>query len=251
MAGKNLGKEIKFFLVKNLLAYPIFYFLNAYSHTLRFRVDNAEEFIVYLAGGGKIVFSSWHQRFFGGFYLPYLLNLRIAIMISQSRDGDFVSDAVSKIGWRPVRGSSSRGGRKALMKLVEMMRRSPLGGHIVDGPNGPPEIIKPGLISLAQQSGAAILPVYVSYEKPIIFKSWDRFMIPKPFSRVLVRMGAISRVPEELDAEGFERCRSDLEKEMRAGYQDADGFWNGNEKSRFSFLAVNRKKIRAGRKAVK
>lgn len=248
MSGRNFRKEIKFFLVKNLLAYPIFYFLNAYSHTLRFRLDNTEEFIAYLAGGGRIVFSSWHQRFFGGFYLPYLLNLQIAIMISQSRDGDFVSDIVSKIGWRPVRGSSSRGGRKALMKLVESMRRSPLGGHIVDGPNGPPEIIKPGLISLAQQSGAAVLPVYVSYEKPFIFNSWDRFMIPKPFSRVLVRMGKISRIPEELDAAGFERYRSDIEKEMRAGYRDADGFWNGNEKRGFSFLASIRKKFRGARK---
>jgi lysophospholipid acyltransferase (LPLAT)-like uncharacterized protein len=62
-----------------------------------------------------------------------------------------------------------------------------VGGHIVDGPLGPPRVVKPGLISLAQRTGAAICPAYVSYENPWTFNSWDRFMVPKPFSRALLR----------------------------------------------------------------
>ena len=73
------------------------------------------------------------------------------IMISQSRDGDVVSDVVARIGWVPVRGSTSRGGQKALQEMIEGVEKYRIGGHIVDGPQGPPKIIKSGLIALAHK----------------------------------------------------------------------------------------------------
>jgi len=87
-------------------------------------------------------------------------------MISRSRDGDFIADIVERIGWIPARGSGSRGGKDALRALVDEIARTRIAGHIVDGPTGPPRVIKPGLISMAQNSGAAICPAYVLYENP-------------------------------------------------------------------------------------
>ena len=144
-----------------------------------------------------VIFACWHQRFFSGFFVPRIFGMNPCIMISQSRDGDVVSDVVARIGWVPVRGSTSRGGKKALQEMITGVEKYRMGAHIVDGPQGPPHIIKPGLIALASQTGAAISPGYISYDNPWIFNSWDRFMIPKPFSRVLIRAGDFIFVPKE------------------------------------------------------
>lgn len=146
-------------------------------------------------------------------------------MISQSRDGDFISDVVQRIGWIPVRGSSSRGGKNALEKMIREVLKQSIGGHIVDGPKGPPRVIKPGLISLAQQSGAAICPGFVSYENAWIFNSWDRFMVPKPFSRVLFRTGSLFFAAKDMDEYQFDLTRRNLEAELIKGYEAADGHW--------------------------
>ncbi|MDD5414570.1 MAG: DUF374 domain-containing protein [Smithellaceae bacterium] len=147
-------------------------------------------------------------------------------MISQSRDGDFISKVVQHIGWIPVRGSSSRGGRVALRVLVEGVNENHIGGHIVDGPTGPPCVIKPGLISLAQNANAVICPGIVSYGNAWIFNSWDHFMVPKPFSRVLFRFGAIFTVPETINDDQFESLRKKIEDEMIKEYKAADESWN-------------------------
>ena len=248
MEGRNLAKELKFFLINQFLAGLIFYSLQLYSHSLRFKLENTDVYMKHLGAGGKIVFASWHQRFFGGFYFPSIFGMPISIMISQSRDGDFISKAVSRIGWLPVRGSSSYGGRKALLEMIAAVISSSVGVHIVDGPNGPPEVIKPGLISLARNSGAAICPMFVSYEKPLIFKSWDRFTIPRPFSRVLIRAEALFSVPEDADTGAMERHRITLEEAMKEGYRRADRFWLENEKPRAGFRFLFSLKHRGGKK---
>jgi len=143
-------------------------------------------------------------------------------MISQSRDGDFIADVVEKIGWIPARGSGSRGGKKALRTLIDEIARTRIAGHIVDGPTGPPHAIKPGIISLAQSSGAVICPTYVFYKNPWIFNSWDRFMAPKPFSRVTIRFGPLEPVPEETDAGAFEEIRLQIERTMLEEYERGD-----------------------------
>lgn len=143
-------------------------------------------------------------------------------MISRSRDGDFIAEVVQKIGWRPVRGSSTRGGREALQVMIRALKEQNVGGHIVDGPTGPPRVIKPGLITIAHRARAVICPAYVLYEKPWIINSWDRFMIPKPFSRVQLRFGRLIEVPEGLGEEAFEALRSRIEREMIDEYDKAE-----------------------------
>ena len=102
-----------------------------------------------------------------------------------------------------------------------MVMENGLGAHIVDGPTGPPRVIKPGLILLAQKTSAAIVAGYISYENPWVFNSWDRFMIPKPFSRVCpIRAGPLMPVAQEMDEDEFERVRLNVEQEMIKGYEE-------------------------------
>jgi hypothetical protein len=92
----------------------------------------------------------------------------------------------------------------------------------VDGPKGPPRVVKPGLILLAQKAGASICPTYVLYENPWVFNSWDRFMIPKPFSRATIRFGPLEPTPEEMTAEEFEEIRLRIERKMVEEYEGKD-----------------------------
>jgi lysophospholipid acyltransferase (LPLAT)-like uncharacterized protein len=218
-------KEIKYFLLNTLLTSIIFYFLDLYTKTLHVQFEGIEKIRKHLENGERIIMASWHQRFFGGFFLPKIFQWSPCIMISKSRDGDFISKIVSHIGWIPVRGSSSRGGKEALRAMVQSVKENRIGGHIVDGPTGPPRIVKPGLISLAQSANAVICPTLVSYEKAWIANSWDRFMIPKPFSRVLFRFGSTFSVPEILSNDQFESFRREVENDLIDEYETADSFW--------------------------
>lgn len=221
----SIRKELKYAIIKHIVTFPAYYLLNLYAKTIRLTLENEDVIRNHIERNGRVILASWHQRFFGGFYLPKIFNRPISIMISQSKDGDFIADVVQRIGWAPVRGSSSRGGKKALRVLVEEIRNRLLCGHIVDGPTGPARVIKPGLISLASHSGAAICPTYVFYERPWIFNSWDRFMIPKPFSRVKIRFAPLIVVPEDVDSELFEVLRSRIEREMMESYEEGDRNW--------------------------
>jgi lysophospholipid acyltransferase (LPLAT)-like uncharacterized protein len=218
-------KEIKFFIIKNFLTSLAYHVCSLHVKSLRIVTDGVERIQEHIGNGGTVVFSCWHQRFFSGFFAPRIFGMTPCIMISQSRDGDIVSDVVARIGWVPVRGSSSRGGKKALQVMIAGVEKYRMGGHIVDGPQGPPQIVKPGLIALASQTGAAICPGYISYENPWVFNSWDRFMIPKPFSRVLLRAGDFIFVPKDLDEKAFEEIRLDVERRMIEGYAEADASW--------------------------
>ncbi|MDQ5985922.1 MAG: hypothetical protein CSYNP_01640 [Syntrophus sp. SKADARSKE-3] len=221
----SIAKEVKYLLLTTILPPIIFYFLNLYTKTLHVKFEGTEKVQKHLENGGRIIISSWHQRFFGGFFLPQIFKWSPCIIISQSRDGDFISKVVQHIGWIPVRGSSTRGGKEALQVMVQGVGENQIGGHIVDGPTGPPWVIKPGLISLARKTDAVICPGIVSYENAFIMNSWDRFMIPKPFSKVLFRFGSIFSVPEIMSDDKFESLRRELEDDMVEEYKTADNYW--------------------------
>lgn len=218
----NLKKEIKFFFIKHFLTFFAYYILKLYAKTIRSRVENEDVIKNHLENDGRVILAVWHQRIFAGVYIPIRLKRPISIMISQSRDGDFAANIAKRLGVNPVRGSSSRGGRQALREMIDAVIRDQIAGHVVDGPSGPSRVIKPGLISMAQWSGAAICPTYVLYENAWIFNSWDRFMVPKLFSRVVIRFGSLESIPENMDSEEFERIRLHIEQKMVAEYEKGD-----------------------------
>ena len=222
----SVSKEIKYFLINSVLSSVIYFLLHLYTKTIHVHLENAEMVLKHAENGGRVIIGVWHQRFFGGFFVPPMFDLTPCIMVSQSRDGDFISRIVQKIGWKPVRGSSSRGGKQALRAMVEGLRKDPIGVHIVDGPNGPPRVIKPGLLALARDADALIVLGLVSYEKAWKANSWDRFMVPKPFSRILVRFGSTFVVPKKTSDDEFESLRKKVEDALIREQEEAHHFWD-------------------------
>lgn len=127
---------------------------------------------------GRMMVPVWHSR-----------GRKIAAMVSQHRDGELVSRMVHRLGYETVRGSSTRGGTEAALELLERIRGGQPAAMICDGPRGPIYKMKPGTPFLAIQAGAVVIPTSFAASSRWILSSWDRFQIPKPFSRVYVLYG--------------------------------------------------------------
>ncbi|MFC1821695.1 lysophospholipid acyltransferase family protein [Thermodesulfobacteriota bacterium] len=203
---------------------PLFYYLiRFYLSLLRVRVVGEEIALGCLADYGRLIAAVWHQRFLPALaYVTKFRNFEPIVMISQSRDGELATKLAERLGLLPVRGSSTKGGTTALAAILKTLNKSPVVIHIVDGPTGPKGIVKPGLISMAQVSGAVILPVIVSATKAWTLPSWDRFLIPKPFSKVTIEWGQPMVVPRDLDHARHEELRREIEKRLSEGYTEAD-----------------------------
>ena len=194
------------------------------SSTYRTRVINPEIELDVLRRGQVPIYASWHQRFFPGITF-FAKRKPISIMISQSKDGELISRIVNQLGWHPVRGSSSRGGKKALKEIYTLAKKGCKIAHIVDGPKGPRGVVKPGLLIISKVSGMPILPTITSAEKKWMFNSWDRFIVPKPFSRVIIRFGDEINVPGNLQGADFEKKRSFIEDTLKKLYDETDSLW--------------------------
>ncbi len=192
-----------------------FYLLQLWARTLRFEIDDR-------AGiAGKRVKENyigalWHNRLL---IFPFVLrrffsNRRGSALISASRDGDLLADAIKRFRFDVVRGSSSRLGASALRQLTQVLTS---GCDVVitpDGPRGPAYELGPGIIFLAQKSGAAVLPVNMEYSSCWRLKSWDQFIVPRPFAKVRVLIGQPHRVRLTMTDEEFEAERLRLQNAM-------------------------------------
>jgi lysophospholipid acyltransferase (LPLAT)-like uncharacterized protein len=200
-----------------------YFFLRTYLPLLRLKVIGKETTNDQIRKHGRIIIPIWHQRLVPALaYARELREFRPVVMISQSRDGEFIADIAQHLGLVPVRGSSSKGGSEALKTIVKKLEEYPIVGHIVDGPRGPKGTVKPGLIRMAQLSGAVILPLILSMDKAWIAGSWDRLLIPKPFSRVTVQWGEPFSVPQKVDSEEFEALRRRIEERLIRVHAEAD-----------------------------
>lgn len=229
-----MKKKFKYFLYHTVFPYTGVYLVRLLSSTYRLRLVDLDNEKACIEKDGSIIYASWHQRFFPGATF-FATRKPIAILVSRSRDGEFAARVVDILGWCPVRGSSTKGGHEGLEQLKELSRKGYRIGHIVDGPKGPFGEIKPGLLRIAQVSGLAIVPTITSSEKRWTMKSWDSFMIPKPFSRVLIRFGKAIYVSPELSDEGFEEKRREIAQKMREIYVDTDRIWKDRERLRGIF----------------
>ena len=119
-----------------------------------------------------------------------------------------------RTGWNTVRGSSSRDGMRALKKMISNLKESKLAAHIVDGPRGPSGKVKAGAIRLAHATDAMIVPFSVSAEKAWYFNSWDKFLLPKPYTKVLLHFGKMIKFDRVKDRETLEAQRRQLEEIM-------------------------------------
>lgn len=166
--------------------------------TWRVRWENLDNVQEAKKLGGQILYCFWHSSLLVLCFTHRHSNA--GLMISQSFDGEIISRILQRLGYRIFRGSASRGGAVALLKMLKTQGCD--FALTVDGPRGPAEQVKPGAVSLAAHSGFPILPISVAVSRAWRLKSWDRLIIPKPFATVTVKHGELIRVgrhPENID----------------------------------------------------
>ncbi|MBA3652441.1 MAG: lysophospholipid acyltransferase family protein [Chthoniobacterales bacterium] len=189
--------------------------LQIWARTLRFEIEDRAN-VVRTPPNERYIGALWHNRLL---LLPfvikrYLPERRGAALISGSRDGALLADLVERFQFDVVRGSSSKKGASAIRQLAEVIAN---GKDVVitpDGPRGPAYELGQGIVYLAQQSGAEVVPINLEYSSCWRVKSWDRFVLPRPFSKVRVIFGAPHAVPTTTTDEAFESERRRLQNAM-------------------------------------
>lgn len=211
MVNKSAKKAIQ----RRLSGALLYWTIRLYSGTFRLVVENENSLMRCLKTGSPVLLCCYHQQFFAAVrYGEKFREYQPSVMISQSDDGELAARVAQHCGWMPVRGSSSRGGAAALRHMIRNLKTRHLGAHIVDGPQGPARVVKPGAIQMAHMAGATIIPFYVKADRAWHFNSWDRFFIPKPFSTVVLRFGEMLRFETTKDSPELEKQRKLLETAM-------------------------------------
>ena len=195
--------------------------------TLRYEIIDASKQIEKSKSGVPVIWIFWHNCLFAATITKkrFSGNAPASALASASRDGAVIESTVAGFGVKTIRGSSSRRGVAALIALKKALKAGEQLFITPDGPRGPRYQLQPGAVKLAQSTGAPIIPVRFEYHSSWRLKSWDRFHIPKPFSKITVSVDDAIRVPAKLDEEEFENYRNKIESALRGG---VEGFSNKN-----------------------
>ncbi len=201
-------------LARWLIAFGVF-LLRGWERTLRYEVDDRAG-IVGRPVTENYIGALWHNRLL---IFPLVLrrffpHRRGTALISASRDGDLLADAIRRFGYDVARGSSSRLGASAILQLTEVLASKRDVVITPDGPRGPVYELGPGIVFLAQKSGASVLPMNLEYSRCWRLGSWDRFIIPQPFAKVRVLIGHPHPVKPASTLDGFEAERLALQDAM-------------------------------------
>jgi lysophospholipid acyltransferase (LPLAT)-like uncharacterized protein len=180
--------------------------------TLRWRTEGLEHYDAIVQRGQQPVMAFWHGRI-----LPATIYFRrrgIVVITSENFDGEWIAGIIERFGYGTARGSTSRGGRRALLQLVRDMTAGKPAGFTVDGPRGPARVAQPGAVWLAKATGNPVLPFHLEADRFWTVNSWDRTQIPKPFSTVALVVGESFHVPGNADEVAIEAARGELEKRL-------------------------------------
>ena len=159
-----------------------------------------------------LIASFWHSCMIPATYI--FRDMGIRVMSSDSYDGQYMGRIIHKFGFVAVKGSSSRNAVRALLGLRRALEEGWTVAFTLDGPRGPRHKVKPGPVALARSSGLAMTMFHAAVDKAWVLNSWDRLMIPKPFSRVLVRFGKLIPVPKDATDEDLERYTAELQASL-------------------------------------
>jgi hypothetical protein len=208
---------------ERLLSWILWLVVKVVSATVRLTIVGDERRRSIKAAGRPLVWAIWHGRQF----LLYRFDPGdpLTVITSPSRDGRLQAAVLRRFGMETVWGSSSRGGARALAALIRAIRGGRDGCVAVDGPRGPAYTVKPGALVVARKTGGVVLPVVASARRALRLRSWDRFLVPCPFTRAVVIVGEPVEVPEGTADEALEAMRADLERRMQALTREADGWF--------------------------
>lgn len=174
--------------------------------------------------GKSLLYAGWHSRVIFGVY--FYRNTPFVGMASTSDDGEIAAQGAKRFGWKVVRGSSTRRGGQALREMVAMINKGYRGGLVVDAPKGPAHVSKLGIIYLARLSGNPLLPTSWSADRYWRLGSWDRTIIPKPFSRVVFLFSDyLIQVPSDAGREECEKHRQELDSVLNTLMYQTDHYF--------------------------
>jgi hypothetical protein len=216
MSRPGIFKTVQIYLFGTLAAVII----RALHATIRWELIDPEE----AAGDQQAIFAFWHGRML---MLPtyYSAHRRrpLYMLISQHGDGRLIALAVKLLGIRSVAGSSSRRGVAATLELMRRLEDGAAIGITPDGPKGPRHVCKKGVATLAQQAGIPVRPITYSVREHWVIPSWDRMIVPRPFSRGVVIVGESIKVDSGMDRN---EARVLIQESLRQITERADGYWN-------------------------
>jgi hypothetical protein len=191
----------------------------ALGSTLRWRTEGLEQLDAIVRSGRQPIMAFWHGRILPATY--YFRRRGIVVITSENFDGEWIAGIIERFGYGTARGSTSRGGRKALLQLTRDMAAGKPAGFTVDGPRGPARIAQPGAVWLAKATGNPVLPFHLEANRHWTVNSWDRTQIPKPFATVSIAMGEPFTVSADADDSAIEAGRQRLEKHLQSLEQRA------------------------------
>jgi lysophospholipid acyltransferase (LPLAT)-like uncharacterized protein len=173
--------------------------IRATCSTLRWEVRGREHLDRILTRGHRPIFTSWHACMLASTW--FFRDRGIVVMSSVSRDAEYTGRVIKRFGYGTARGSSTRGGGRALAEMAKCLDNGIEVGFTIDGPRGPAYVAKPGAVTLARHTEQAILPFHIATSKYVELPSWDRLQIPLPFARALALIAEPIYVPREASSQ--------------------------------------------------
>lgn len=194
---KKFWKDVQHSLLKTVAPWAAAIYLYLVGKTSKTVVIGQEAYDTLKVRSPHLIYVAWHEQIL--LHTWFWRHQGITILISQSRDGEYVNRLLELLGFRSARGSSSRGGVRGLLQLVRTLKDVGSVGIIADGPRGPARACKPGAILLAKQSGIPIVPTAAAISRYKRVKSWDRLVVPLPFATFTLAYGEPIVIPDKLE----------------------------------------------------
>jgi lysophospholipid acyltransferase (LPLAT)-like uncharacterized protein len=181
--------------------------------TLKWRVEGLQHYDEVVLGGRQPIMAFWHGRI-----LPATIFFKdrgIVVITSENFDGEWIAGIIERFGYGTARGSTSRGGSRALVQMKREMDAGKATGFTLDGPRGPARVAQAGAVWLSKATGNPVLPFHLEADRHWTVNSWDQTQIPKPFSTVSVVVGEPFQVPLDVTDGEFEASRQRLEQQLQ------------------------------------
>ena len=190
----------------------------------RFDVEGIEHLEAIETAGRVPIYTFWHDRIFLSTY--FWQKRGIVVLTSKSFDGEYIARFIQRFGYGAIRGSSSRGGSKAIVEMIKAMRRGLPMAFTVDGPRGPKYEVKAGPVFLAKKTSNPIMPFVIEPTSCWTTKSWDKMHIPKPFTRAVVVIGEPIYVDAKADEAEIKAKLAELQRSLD-GLVERGRQWSG------------------------
>ncbi len=206
-----------------LIAWLGYFVIALVGRTIRWQTAGDSHLDDIYKSGNRAIFTFWHGRIFPATY--YWRHRQIVVMTSMNVDGEAIAQCIQRFGYGAARGSSSRGGFRALAQMAREIRRGRDAAFTIDGPRGPRYVAKQGPVLLALKTGAAIFCFHISMKHKIQLNSWDEFQIPVPFTPAVVLQAPPIWVPSGASEENLRDIHQKMQRVLDDLRQRGDAWW--------------------------